>query len=136
MSDEKREHKDEPWERAVRHKKEKTHDEKHATDVVRQPHNLQAIIVRILVDPVFLGKLVFARTQSDTVYRISQILEANHYLTGLSQEETNSLVSQIASLRWELIQDMPIKSIKAEILTKLGIKSRYKGIIIDSWLID
>ncbi len=135
MSEEKRKDKDEPWERAVRHKSEKPHDEKHALDVVRQPHNLQAIIVRILVDPAFLEKLVTARKQSNTVGRITDILDANHYLTGLSQEETNALVSKIASLPWEMIQNMPIKSIKTEILTKLGIKSRFKGIIIDSWLI-
>ena len=131
-----RQNRDEPWERAVRHKREKEHDDKHSTDVTRQPHNLQAIIIRILVDPVFLDKLIDARSKPDTVGKIRAILQANHYLTGLAEEEIISLVSSIAQLEWENIQNLPIRQIKREILTKLGIKSRFKGIIVDSWLLD
>ena len=127
---------DESWRRVVRHKHEKEHDEKHSTDVERQPHNLQAIIIRILVDPEFLDKLIEARSKPDTVGKIRAIMDANHYLTGLSEAEIVPIISKIAQLKWEELQNLPIRQIRKAILSELGIKSRYKSIIIDSWLLD
>ncbi|MHA1480437.1 MAG: hypothetical protein ACTSQZ_03330 [Candidatus Thorarchaeota archaeon] len=120
---------DEPWKKAVRYAPKKNEDK----DIERQPHNLQAIIIRILVDPEFLQELINA---GDNPNAVKEMLDANHYLTGLSDIEIRMICDKLAKMDWNELQNIPIREIKKKILSELGIKSRLKGVIVDSWLLD
>ena len=123
-----------PWKKAVRKKSsDKEKAEKEDDDIERQPHNIQAIVVRVLVDPEFLEDMVKA---DDHFESMKKLLSENAYLAGLNDEEADYLVKiLIDKVKWKDIQFMRIKDIKDDLLDRLGIKSRFKSIIIDSWLL-
>ena len=126
-----------PWKKAVRKKSsEPSKANKEDSDIERQPHNIQAIVIRVLVDPEFLEDMVSAQNDRDKFNAMKKLLSENAYLAGLNDEEADYLVKILLDrVKWNDIQNMKVKEIKDDLLDKLGIKSRFKGIVVDSWLL-
>ena len=127
-----------PWKKAVRKKsKDSSKHPNEDDDRYRQPHNIQAIVIRVIVDPDFLEAMINAQESNDKVQAMNKLLSEHGYLAALTDNEAEYLVGIILDrVRWKDIKNLRVHEIKDDLLGKLGIKSRFKGIIIESWLLD
>ncbi|MHA1576719.1 MAG: hypothetical protein ACTSU3_05100 [Candidatus Thorarchaeota archaeon] len=124
-----------PWKKAVRKKSKDS--SKHGDEddrIERQPHNIQSIVIRVIVDPAFLESMIAAQNLGGSAMK--ELLSENGYLAALTDNEAEYLVKILMSkVKWKDVKNLRVHEIKDDLLDKLGIKSRFKGIIIDSWLL-